>query len=287
MRGMLRATFRYVRALSVALVLVAPVIGAPAIAPANAGAFEDAQGRGRLLIGVRADYPPFGFIDGEGRNAGLEIDIARYIALRLMGSENRLKLVPMAGFRRIDGLLERRVDLAVASLAVTEDRRSQILFSEPYYASGIGLLMRKDAPVKAWADLKRRRVCTIDGAGYDDQIAALGVEFVRFSAMPGASKALRDGACEGLAYDDSGLAARLIDPEWGNEFHAPLPALAVLPWAIGVRREDDAFRGLINPILLEMEAAGFVVALEAKWRLRPSSFVRDRMAQARRQLGLR
>ena len=65
-------------------------------------------------------------VDGEGRNAGLEIDIARYIALRLMGSENRLKLVPMAGFRRIDGLIERGVDLAIASLSMTDDRRSQI-----------------------------------------------------------------------------------------------------------------------------------------------------------------
>jgi polar amino acid transport system substrate-binding protein len=257
------------------------------ISTAQGGAFEDAQGRGRLLIGVRADYPPFGFIDGEGRNAGLEIDIARYVALRLMGSENRLKLVPMAGFRRIDGLLERRVDLAIASLAMTDDRRSQILFSEPYYASGVGLLVRKETPIKLWQDLRRRRVCTIDGAGYDDQHAALGVELVSFYAVPGAFKALRDGGCEGLAYDDSALAARLIDPEWGNEFHLPLPALAVIPWAIGVRREDDALRGLINPILLEMEATGFVVALEAKWRLRPSSFVRDRMAQARRQLGLR
>jgi polar amino acid transport system substrate-binding protein len=259
----------------------------PATRAAHAAAFEDAQVRGRLLVGVRADYPPFAFIDGEGRNAGFEIDIARYIALRLMGSENRLKLVPMAGFRRVDGLLERRVDLAIASLATTEDRRGQILFSEPYYASGIGLMLRKEAPIKAWQELRRRRVCSIEGAGYDDQLTALGVEFVRFSAVPAAFKALRDGACEGLAYDDSGLAARLIDPEWGNEFHVPLPALTVLPWAIGFRRDDDALRNLVNPILLEMESAGFIVGLEAKWRLKPSSFVRDRMAQARRQLGLR
>ncbi len=266
-----------------ALLLCAAAAGGPALA----GAFEQAQARGRLLIGVRADYPPFAFIDGEGRNAGLEIDIARYVALRLMGSENRLRLVPLAGYRRVDGLLEHRVDLAIASLAVTEDRRTQVLFTEPYYGSGVGLLLRKDSPIKAWSDMRRRRVCTIEAAGYEEQLATLGVELARFPALPGAMRALRDGGCEALAYDDSALAARLIDPEWGNEFHLPLPSIGVVPWAIGLRHDDDALRALLNPILLEMEASGFIVGLEAKWRLRPSQFARERMAQARRQLGLR
>jgi len=69
---------------------VGAAVAALALSPcwagaALAGAFEDAQARGRLVVGVRADYPPFAFIDSEGRNAGFEIDIARFLALRLMG----------------------------------------------------------------------------------------------------------------------------------------------------------------------------------------------------------
>jgi polar amino acid transport system substrate-binding protein len=256
-----------------------------AATPARAGAFEDAQARGRLTVGIRADYPPFAFIDGEGRNAGFEIDIARYLALRLMGSENRLRLVPLAGLQRVDALAERRVDFVLATLAATEARRAQILFSEPYYASGVGLLARKEAPLKAWSDLRQRRVCAIEGAGYDEQFAALGIEQLRFPATPAAFKALRDGACDGLAYDDSALAARLADAEWGADFHLPLPPLAVVPWAIGLRRDELALKQLLDGILQEMEAAGFVVALEAKWRLPASAFARERMARARRPPG--
>lgn len=252
---------------------------------AFAGAFEDAQARGRLQVGVRADYPPFAFIDGDGRNAGFEIDIARFLALRLMGSENRMRLVPLASWQRIDALQERRVDLVLASLAATDARRVQVLFSEPYYASGVGLLARKDAPFKAWADLRQRKVCAIEGAGYDEQLAQLGIEQVRFPATPAAFKALRDGGCEGLAFDDSALAARLADPEWGADFHLPLPAIAVVPWAIGLRRDDQAFKALIDPILQEMEGSGFIVAMEAKWRLPASSFARDRMSKGRRPGG--
>lgn len=247
-----------------------------------AGAFEDAQARGRLLVGVRADYPPFAFIDSEGRNAGLEIDIARFFALRLMGSENRLRLVPLAGARRVEALADRRADLVIASLAVTEDRRAQALFTEPYYASGVGLLARKDAPIRAWADLRRRKVCTIEGASYDEQIAQLGADLLRFPAPPAAFKALRDGQCEGLAYDDSGLAGRLSEAEWRGEFHLPLSPMSVLPWAVAMRKDDAALRALIDPLIVEMEASGFIVALEAKWRLPPSAFARERMARARR-----
>lgn len=252
---------------------------------ATAGGFEDAQARGRLQIGVRADYPPFAFIDGESRNAGFEIDIARFLALRLMGSENRLRLVPLASWQRIDALLERKVDLVLASLATTDTRRTQVLFTEPYYASGVGLLARKDAPFKAWTELRQRKVCAIEGAGYDEQLAQLGIEQLRFPAAPAAFKALRDGACEGLAYDDSALAARLADPEWSSDFSLPLPAFAVVPWAIALRRDDLQFRQLIDPVLQEMEGSGFILALEAKWRLPPSPFTRDRMAKARKPPG--
>jgi len=253
-----------------------------AASDAVAGGFEDAQARGRLAVGIRTDYPPFSFIDGESRNAGFEIDIARFVALRLMGSENRLLLVPLAPWQRVEALMAKRVDLVIASLAATEARRSQILFTEPYYASGVGLLARKDAPLKAWADLRQRKVCTVEGAGYEEQLSGLGLELLRFPAAPAAFKALRDGGCDGVAYDDSGLAARLADPEWGSEFHLPLPPLAVIPWAIGLRRDEQAFRALLDPILLEMEASGYVTALEAKWRLPPTAFARERQAKARK-----
>ncbi len=251
-------------------------------AHALAGAFEDAQARGRLLVGVRADYPPFAFIDSEGRNAGFEIDIARFLALRLMGSENRLKLVPVTGSRRIEALSEKRVDLVIASLATTADRRAQVLFSEPYYASGVGLLARKEAPLRAWTDLRRRRVCAIEGAAYDDQLVQFGAEMLRFPAAPAAFKALRDGQCEGLAYDDSALAARLTEADWSADFRLALGSLMVVPWAVALRRDDDASRALVNPVLAEMEQSGFIVALEAKWRLPPSAFARERMERLRR-----
>ncbi len=251
-------------------------------AHALAGAFEDAQARGRLLVGVRADYPPYAFIDSEGRNAGFEIDIARFLALRLMGSENRLKLVPVTGSRRIEALGEKRVDLVIASLAMTDDRRAQVLFSEPYYASGVGLLARKDAPLRAWADLRRRRVCAIEGASYDAELTQLGAEMLRFPAAPAAFKALRDGQCEGLAYDDSALAARLTEADWSADFRLAFAPLQVIPWAVALRRDDEASRALVNPVVAEMEQSGFVVALEAKWRLPPSAFARERMERLRR-----
>ncbi len=266
----------YVRAVVGAVIAILPA------SPALAGAFEDAQARGHLLVGIRADYPPFAFIDSEGRNAGFEIDIARFLALRLMGSENRLKLAPVTGSRRIEAVAEKRVDLAIATLAMTEDRRAQVLFSEPYYASGVGLLARKDAPLRVWNDLRRRRVCAIEGAAYDAELNQFGAEMLRFPAAPAAFKALRDGQCEGLAYDDSALAARLIEADWSAEFRLALAPLQVVPWAVALRKGDEAFRALVDPVVGEMEQSGYIVALEAKWRLPPSAFARERMTRLRR-----
>lgn len=176
------------------------------------------------------------------------------------------------------------MDLVIASLAMTEQRRGQVLFTEPYYASGVGLLTRKESPLKAWAELRQRKVCTIEGAGYEERALRPGNRVV---ALPGHAGTLRRCATSAKAWPMTipALAARLADPEWGSDFHLPAPPLAVMPWAIGLRRDDQAFKALLDPILLDMEASGYIVALEAKWRLPASAYARDRQAKAKKPPG--
>ena len=88
-----------------------------------------------LVVGVKVDYEPYGFINKEGAIVGLEPDLAADLADRL-GLKLRLK--PVTSANRIEMLQQGQVDLILATMNITEERRAMVSFISPaYYASGI------------------------------------------------------------------------------------------------------------------------------------------------------
>lgn len=63
--------------------LVAGFGAAYAAAPAHADELQDIKSKGVLVVGVKADYPPFGYLSPSGQNIGIEPDMAADIAKRL------------------------------------------------------------------------------------------------------------------------------------------------------------------------------------------------------------
>jgi len=59
----------------------------------SAGTLQDVKRRGKLIAGVKTEYPPLGFLDGKGIHKGLDIDIARGLAKELLGSEEAVEFV--------------------------------------------------------------------------------------------------------------------------------------------------------------------------------------------------
>ncbi|PWB63815.1 MAG: ABC transporter substrate-binding protein, partial [Deltaproteobacteria bacterium] len=84
------------------VLLVASLLSAAAFGgPASAGGLDDARSRGKLLVGVKTDFPPFGYLDPAGKPQGFDVDIARYLARALFEDEGRLELVPVTSGSRI------------------------------------------------------------------------------------------------------------------------------------------------------------------------------------------
>lgn len=234
----------------------------------------------KLAIGVKTDYAPFGFIDEEGNNAGLEIDIARHVGESLLGSEDKVEFVPVVAANRIDFLKQGKVDVVIATMTDTEERREVIDFSENYYAAGTGLLTRKDSGITSWEDLEGKTVCGIQGSFYNKELSERGITMSNFPGTAEAYKALQEGRCIGFAYDDSALVGKLLEPDWAQDWHLPLPSILAQPWGMGVRKGDGEFLAKLNEIILTMEAEGLVVAGEKKWQIPPTEYVQQRQQRA-------
>ncbi|MFO1141865.1 MAG: transporter substrate-binding domain-containing protein [Amaricoccus sp.] len=262
--------------------LVALALAALAALPASAGdggRLQRILDRGRLIVGVKADYPPWGMVAPDGAIVGLEPDLARDLANRLGVG---LELVPVTGANRLQRLALGQVDLVIATMGDTpERRRTADLVLPHYYASGVGLMARAATPFHDWGELRGRPVCLSEGAFYNRTlIERYLIEPVVFPGNRDALMALRDGRCVGWAFDDSVLAQLLRAPERGG-YRLAMPAILATPWSVAVRKGEGstAWGRFVADRVAEWHRSGRLVALQARWGLPPSAFLAEERAR--------
>src|SRR5438093_3287559 len=147
--------------------IVAPalLLGILAASAANADVLDDVKKKGVLVVGTKADYRPFGYLDPSGKIIGFEADLAGDVAKRL---GVKLELLPVVASNRIQFLQQGKIDLMIATMSDTAERRKIVDIVEPnYYGSGTNVLAPKSAGIKNWEGLRGKKVCLIQGAFYN------------------------------------------------------------------------------------------------------------------------
>src|SRR5262249_1069747 len=191
------------------------------------------------VVGVKNDYKPWGFVDPSGNIVGMEIDLAEDVAKRLGGV--KVEKVPVIAANRMEFLNQGRIDMIVATMGDTPERRKIIGMIEPnYYAGGTNVLAPKSANLKEWSQLKGRKVCAVQGAYYNRRLAQLyQPDLVVVPAVPEAFNALQGGNCIAFLFDDTLFSSTLAggDPKW-KDYEMPLVSEDPQLWAIGVRLGD-------------------------------------------------
>src|SRR5919197_5117394 len=116
-------------------------------------------------IGVKCDFPPFGFIDVRGNNDSYDVQVARRFAQLAFGSKKKVNFTCVTTPSRIPTLMSSRVDIIVSTLTWTQARADQIDFSIPYYSATGGLLVPNSSSVTV-GTLAGKTVVTTRGALY-------------------------------------------------------------------------------------------------------------------------
>jgi polar amino acid transport system substrate-binding protein len=147
---------------------------------------------GTIVVGVKQDYKPWGYLDPTGKILGFEIDLANDVAQRLGA---KVELVPVTAANRMEFLKNGRIDMVVATMGDTPERRKIVGMVEPnYYAGATNVIAPKSAGLKEWSDLKGKKVCAVQGAYYNRRVSQLyGPELVVFPAFPRPSTRCRPG----------------------------------------------------------------------------------------------
>jgi ABC-type amino acid transport substrate-binding protein len=186
------------------LILVAGLLVFTLAGQAMAGTLDEVKKRGKLIAGVKADFPPFGYVDSSGKNLGFDVDVAYIFAKALFDDENKVELVAVTSGNRIPFLQSGKIDIIIASVTVTDERRQVVEFSEPYFMSGGLLLVPKNSPIKGVEDLAGKTVAVIQGAIQDKDIEQLApkADRVKFGKVSEAVLAVKGGRADAFCQDD-------------------------------------------------------------------------------------
>lgn len=237
------------------MLTLALLLGLVFIGQAAAGSIEDARHRGKLLVGIKNDFPPFGYLEANGTLVGFDTEVAAYLAKAIFDGDPRAEFVPVTTGSRIPFLYSGYIDMIIATLTATEERRQILEFSNPYFLSASLLLVRKDSPVNGIEDLAEKNVGYTEGSVQAKDLEQLAPKSkrVKFAKVQEAIQALRAGQIDAFCQDDIlVLSLAKLNPELRTAGKSFIPR----PYVIAVPKGDVESVAWINKQLAKMKSDG-------------------------------
>lgn len=212
----------------------------------------DIASRKRFIIGVKCDTPPFGYLDVRGKNAGVDVEIAKWFARYAFGREQRLTFVCAPTAVREPLLTGGRVDLVISTFTYTADRDTRIDFSRAYYKATGRLLVKNGSPIQSLNDIRGRKVATTPGSIYDRWMRRCfpNTEVLAVESVTAAVIAFNQGRADAVMFDDTSLALQAAtDPNAKLTDDLFLEA----PYGIGIRQGNVQLKRWVDARLTLMK----------------------------------
>ena len=139
----------------------------------GSSALQEIKDSGKLVVGTCADYPPYEWHlvqDGEDKIIGFDIDIAQAIADEL-GVE--LEVMDMDFDGLIPALSTGKVDMIIAGMNPTEERKQSVDFTDIYYTQKDALVIKSEdaKDIRSENDLKKSSLATQKATIQEDVLA--------------------------------------------------------------------------------------------------------------------
>ena len=182
--------------------------------------------RGRFNIAIKCDSPPFGYIDVRGRNAGFELELARWFSRFAFGKPNRVNFTCVTTPAREPVLTSDRADMVIATFTYTVDRDTRIDFSRAYYRATGRILVPNSAPNTYLPTLAGKTIATTTGSIYDRWMKNCfkDTRVVATDSFTNALLEFRNGRADALMWDDTVLVGVATQDRNAQAHRRPVPA---------------------------------------------------------------
>lgn len=229
---------------------------------ASAETIDQVKKADLLTVGMLVDFPPYGILNSDNKPDGYDADVAKLLAKDL---GVKLKIVPVKGPNRIPYLLTGKVDVLVASLAVTPARAKQVQFSKPYSAAQIVLFAKKGDQIKSAKDLSGLRIGVARASTQDvavTKIAPKDADIRRFDDDASAMQALMSGQVDAIGCSTT-VAAQIAKRQ--PDTYSIKFVLKQQEMAVAMRKNQPKTLKAVNAFIEKNTKNGELSKLYEKW----------------------
>lgn len=219
-----------------------------------------AMAKDKIFVGTNAEFPPFEYLD-KGEVTGFDIELVNEIG-KVMDAD--VKVVDMSFDGLLPALQMKKVDLVIAGMTATEERKKTVSFTQPYYtASQVIIVKEGNNSIKSFDDLKGKKVAVMLGFTGDTIVSEIeGVNVERFNAAYAGIMALQADKVEAV----------VLDSEPAKNYVKQNPGLVLAEadaeqeeYAIALRKNDKVLLEKVEKALAEVKANGTYDALIKKY----------------------
>lgn len=219
-----------------------------------------AMAKDKIFVGTNAEFPPFEYLD-KGEVTGFDIELVNELG-KVMDAD--VKVLDMSFDGLLPALQMKKVDLVIAGMTATEERKKTVSFTQPYYtASQVIIVKEGNNSIKSFDDLKGKKVAVMLGFTGDTIVSEIeGVNVERFNAAYAGIMALQADKVEAV----------VLDSEPAKNYVKQNPGLVLAEadaeqeeYAIALRKNDKALLEKVEKALAELKANGTYDALIKKY----------------------
>ena len=225
-------------------------------------------GYDHLIIGVDDTFAPMGFLDENNELVGFDIDLARAAGERL-GVEVEFQVINWD--MKEQELNQGNVDLIWNGYTITDERREQVNFTDPYLDNEQVVLTMADSGITSLEDLSGKVVAAqinssaVEALDAHPEISDTFADRPVFDTNDMAIMDMEAGRSDAVVADKVLLdyvIARKDDP---SQYMILGEGFGSEEYAVGVRKDDTVLLAALNQVLDEMKADGTAAEISEKW----------------------
>ncbi|MCH5211044.1 MAG: amino acid ABC transporter substrate-binding protein [Oscillospiraceae bacterium] len=231
---------------------------------------QKVQDQGYFTLGLDDSFAPMGFTDNDGSVVGFDIDLANAVAEK-MGV--RVELKPIDWDAKSEELSSGEIDVIWNGFSITDERRKEILFSNPYLSTKQSVIVKTGSDIATKADLAGKKIALQGASTSEDAVKgdkavyeSIGDEnILRFKENSQVLKEVEEGRADAAVIDEVFVRYYLHKENLLDKFTVLEEGFDEEDYGVGGRRGDHALMEAINKALDECKAEGKTSEISVKW----------------------
>jgi glutamate/aspartate transport system substrate-binding protein len=263
-----------------AIITTAAAIGMlSGTAIAQEGTLKKIKDTGTITIGHRESSVPFSYYDDKQQVVGYAMELCNRIVdavkANLKLSKLEVKLQPVTSATRIPLLANGTTDLECGSTTNNLERQKQVSFTITHFVTANRFVSKKSANLKKLEDLKGKTVVSTSGTTNIKQITELNTEKnLGLNILPAKDHAeaflmVETGRAAAFVMDDILLYSLVAGSKAPKDYEISTDALSVEPYGIMLRKDDPAFKKVVDEAMIGVYKSGEINKIYDKWFLKP------------------